>query len=390
MTSYNSLFYYRLYTVIFATAIIVFSLVVSHRFVQVIAEEERKKVELWASAIKVLAQAEFEQGTNFELIHNVVESNTTVPSILVNAEGTVLSTKNVDTLSINTPDKLAKRLHQMGSVNTPIEIHIPNEGTMLMYYDNSGVQRMLQNFPLVLLLAVALFVLLVALVINSSMRSEQNLVWVGMAKETAHQLGTPISSLLGWVTLLREKEPSVAQELEKDVVRLEKISTRFSKIGTKEDLQTADILTITRNCIGYMRKRTSQGVEIIDATGELSACARVNTTLWEWVVENLIKNALDAIGDKRGTVKISAQLSDNKLLLDIIDNGRGIAPNMHRKIFKPGYTTKPRGWGLGLSLCRRIVEGHYRGKIFILNSEPGVGTTMRVVMSAVKNRTPDE
>jgi anti-sigma regulatory factor (Ser/Thr protein kinase) len=382
MKYFNSLFYYRLYMLIFAAAIVVFSLVASHRFVQAIAEEERKKVELWAEATKVLAQAEFEPGTNFEFIHGVVESNTTVPSILVSvSSGAVLSTKNVDTLSINTPQKLAKRLRHMGSIHAPIEIHIPGEGDMRMYYDSSGVQRMLQNFPLVLLLAVALFVLLVVLVLSISKRSEQNLVWIGMAKETAHQLGTPISSLLGWVALLKEKEPIVAQELEKDVVKLEKISTRFSKIGTRDNLENADILQITRNCIGYMRKRASQGVEIVDATAELSVCARINTTLWEWVVENLIKNALDAIGDKQGVVKISAQQSGNKLLLDISDSGRGIAAKGYRKIFKPGYTTKPRGWGLGLSLCRRIVEGHYRGSIFVLNSEMGVGTTIRVVMN---------
>jgi len=377
----NYLFYFRLSIVILAVIIVLFSLIMSHRFVTSVAEEEHKKVELWAEAIKILTQSEFERGINFEFIHEVVESNTTVPCILIDEGGAVLSTKNVDLLEINTPDKLIKRIRNMENIHAPLEIHIPDEGKVFMYYDASRVQGMLQRFPLVLLVAVTLFILLVVLVISTSKSSEQNMIWVGMSKETAHQLGTPISSLLGWVALLKDKEPVMAQELEKDVVRLEKISTRFSKISSKDSLQVADIMSITRNCMDYMRKRTSQRVKIIDATDGLSANARVNITLWEWVVENLIKNALDAIGSETGIVKISAQLTNKKTMLDISDSGRGIPPRMYRKIFKPGYTTKPRGWGLGLSLCRRIVEDYYHGKIFVMNSEEGKGTTIRVVMN---------
>ena len=376
---FNSKFYNRLLGV-FAIAIVLFSLLVSQQFVNSVSEEERKKVELWAEAIKVLSLSDFEQGADFEFIHRVVESNTTVPCILVDDEDNVLSIKNIDSLKINTPKKLTEKIRRMKQVNKPIEIRIPGEGTTFMYYDSSRLQLMVKNFPLVQLGAGALFVLLIVLVIRISTRSEQNMVWVGMAKETAHQLGTPISSLLGWVTLLKSREPSVAQELEKDVVRLEKISTRFSKIGSTEDIATVDIMSIARRCARYMRERASKNVEIADKTEGLLAKARVNATLWEWVVENLIKNALDAICVKNGVVEISAHDLGKRVALDISDNGRGLPPNLHRKIFKPGYSTKPRGWGLGLSLCRRIVEGHYRGKIFVLSSEVGRGTTIRVIM----------
>jgi len=377
----NNLFYFRLSIAVFAVIIVLFSLIMSQRFVKSVAEEEHKKVEFWAEAIKILTQSEFEKGINFEFIHKVVESNTTVPCILIGESGVVLSTKNVDSLEINTPNKLAKRIRSMENVPPPLEIHIPDEGKVFMYYDASNVQRMLHRFPLVLLVAVTLFILLVTLIISTSKSSEQNMIWVGMSKETAHQLGTPISSLLGWIALLKDKEPIVAQGLEKDVVRLEKISTRFSKIGSKGNLQEVDIMTVTRNCVDYMRERTSHGVEIIDVTNGLSANVHVNITLWEWVVENLIKNALDAIGCESGVVKISAQITNKKIMLDLSDSGRGVPPSIYRKIFKPGYTTKPCGWGLGLSLCRRIVEDYYHGKIFVLNSEVGKGTTIRVIMN---------
>jgi len=355
----------------------------SQRFVNSIAEEEHKKVEQWANAIKMITQADFEQGTDFEFIHGVVESNTTVPCILTDEKGNVLSTKNVNATEINTPDKLAAWIQRMSKAHKPIEIHLPEEGTAYMYYDTSNVQGMLKLFPLALLGAVALFVLLVSLVIRSSKQSEQNMIWIGMAKETAHQLGTPISSLMGWLTLLHNKDPEIAQELEKDIVRLEKITTRFSKIGLKDDRQTVDILMVTRICAEYMQRRISKNVEIVDKTAGLSALAQVSATLWEWVIENLIRNAIDAIGAEKGTVEISAQISDKYVVVDVKDSGRGIPANMFRKIFIPGYTTKSRGWGIGLSLCRRIVEGYYRGKIFVLNSVPGKGTTMRVTLRTV-------
>ena len=376
------LFYFRLSIVVFAAAFVLVSLVVSHRFAKSVAEEEHKKVELWAEAIKILTQSEFEQGVNFEFIHKVVESNTAVPCILVDEAGAVLSTKNVNPLDVNTREKLAKRLRSMEKVHPPLEIHIPDEGAAFMYYGASRVQRMLLRFPLAQLVAAALFLLLVTLVVGISKSAEQNHVWAGMAKETAHQLGTPVSSLLGWTALLKDKEPAMAQELEKDVARLEKISTRFSKIGAKDNLQPVDVVSVARSCMDYMRRRTPRGVDMVDATNGLSATARVNATLWEWVVENLLKNALDAVGGGRGTVTVSAQATGKKIVLDVSDSGRGIPQGLHRKIFTPGYTTKTRGWGIGLSLCRRIVEGSCRGKIYVLSSAPGRGTTMRVVLKA--------
>ncbi|MDR1417202.1 MAG: HAMP domain-containing histidine kinase [Prevotellaceae bacterium] len=379
------LFYNKFFVIAFAAVIASYSIIVSQQFVNEVAEEERIKVELWADAMKVLAQAEFASGIDFEFIHKVVSSNTSVPCILVSEEGNLLSIKNITSSRVDTENKLKAQIRRMAEAHPPIQIVFPDGDVTLMYYDDSDVQNILKNFPYVQLSAITLLMALLYLVISTAKKSEQNMLWVGMTKETAHQLGTPITSMLGWLTLLKEKggDGEIAQELEKDVVRLQKISTKFSQIGVKENLHSVDIVQSARSCLDYMRQRASKNVIMVDDTCGLSANAKVNPMLWEWVVENLIKNALDAIGASHGTVKILAQKTEKRVVLDVQDSGRGISSKkLHKKIFTPGYTTKTRGWGVGLSFCKRVVEDLYHGKIAVLHSEVNKGTTIRVIMKA--------
>jgi signal transduction histidine kinase len=377
------LFYNKFFIIILAAVVASYSIIVSQRFINVVTEEERIKVELWADAIKVLTQTEATFDINVEFIHKVVSSNTSVPCILMSEDGCLLSTKNIDSTKINTVEKLQAHVERMKKIHNPIRITFADGDVILMYYDSSDIQNMLKNFPYVQLSAIALLITLLYLVISTAKKSEHNMLWVGMARETAHQLGTPITSMLGWMTLLKEKEgdSEIVQELEKDVLRLQKVSTKFAQIGVKENTQNVDIVQIARNSMDYVRHRASKNVALIDNTCGLSATAKVNVMLWEWVVENLLRNSLDAIGARSGTVKISAQRAGKKIVLDVMDSGRGIpSKKLYKKIFTPGYTTKTRGWGLGLSLCKRVVKDIYHGKIFVLHSELNKGTTIRVVM----------
>ncbi|MDR0567010.1 MAG: HAMP domain-containing histidine kinase [Prevotellaceae bacterium] len=385
MKKIKYIFYNKFFIIILAAVAASYSIVVSQRFINEVAEEERVKVELWADAIKILTQAEAPFDINFEFIHKVVSSNTSVPCILMSEEGCLLSTKNIDSTRINTPEKLRAQVERMNKANEPIRITFADGDVTLMYYDSSAIQNMLKNFPYVQLTAITLLITLLYLVVSTAKKSEHNMLWVGMARETAHQLGTPITSMLGWLTLLKEKEgeSESVRELEKDVLRLQKVSTKFAQIGVKENAQSVDIVQVARNSMDYVRYRASKNVALIDNTCGLSVNAKVNAMLWEWVVENLLRNALDAIGASSGTIKISAQRAGKKVAIDVMDSGRGIpSKKLYKKIFTPGYTSKTRGWGLGLSLCKRVVKDIYHGKIFVLHSEPNKGTTIRVVMKA--------
>jgi signal transduction histidine kinase len=369
----------KLLIVLLALLIGLYSIHVSQQFMNTVSESERKQVELWAEAIKVISQSDGEPGTDYVFIHNVVESNTSVPCILINEIGEILSFKNVSEESISTPEKLEKELKKMRDQNNPIEIDIPGEETLYMYYDDSNVQKILKKFPFYQILAITLLIGLIYYVITTSNKSEQNKVWIGMAKETAHQLGTPISGLLGWVEILKVEKPNIAEEIEKEVIRLEKISNRFSKIGTKENKNSiVDIQDIIEGCIDYASRRASKNIRIVEANRVSDKIyAKMSKILWEWVIENLIRNSVDAVGEQ-GIIEVETQIIERKICVDVKDNGKGIAPINHKKIFRPGYTTKNRGWGLGLSLCKRIIEDYYHGKIFVLSSDIGKGTTIRI------------
>ncbi|MDR0711843.1 MAG: HAMP domain-containing histidine kinase [Prevotellaceae bacterium] len=387
MSRIKYLFTNKFFIILLAVVVASYSIVVSQQFISKAAKEERVKVELWADAITVLTQAEATFDVNFEFIHKVVSSNTSVPCILVDEDGNLLSAKNIDSTAINTAEKVRAQIERMKKIHAPIHLSFPDGGVALMCYDNSAIQNVLKIFPYVQFLAIALLVTLLYLFVSTAKKSEHNMLWVGMAKETAHQLGTPITSMLGWLTLLKEKEVEreIARELEKDILRLQKISTKFAQIGVKENAQSVDVVHVARNSMDYMRHRASKNVVLIDNTCGLSANAKINAMLWEWVVENLLKNALDAIGAGSGTIKISAQKTGKKIVLDVQDSGRGISSKkLYKKIFAPGYTTKTRGWGVGLSLCKRVIEDIYHGKIFVLHSDVNKGTTMRVVVKSAK------
>ncbi|MGL4908933.1 MAG: sensor histidine kinase [Bacteroidales bacterium] len=374
--------HYRFLLIFFSCIIVIFSLLSTHRFTETLQEEERKKIEIWAESIKLLTNSDFSTGVDLEFIFRVVESNTTVPSIVVDSSFNLLSYKNIKANKLQTKDLLRKETNKMAKNNKPIKVENTNDGVVFIYYNMSRIQKTLSIFPWILSLIFFIFIGLVLMLVKTSKQSEQNLLWVSMARETAHQLGTPISSVLGWIVLLNEQpdQQYIATELEKDALRLKKISTRFSKIGQTETTEIVDIVAIIENTIRYMQKRTSKRIEIIDKTNSKQIFAKINSTLWEWVIENLLKNAIDAIALDNGKIEVLIEKNRKKLYIDIKDSGKGIPSSKHEKIFEPGFTSKKSGWGIGLSLCRRVVENIYNGKVFVLESELNKGTTIRVLI----------
>lgn len=345
-----------------------------------LAQEERKKVELWAKGMKELTQNR-DLNRDYSFILEVIKDNETVPMILTDENERVISTRNVKP-NKKRNEELDRLIEEMKSEHEPIEINLP-EGKQYIFYKDSTLLTRLSFFPLIQLAVVALFLFLSYYAFSTSKRAEQNQVWVGMSKETAHQLGTPTSSLLANLELLRMEElrnPAIVQEIEKDVNRLKKITERFSKIGSKPSLQPENIPTVLMNAVNYIKSRISGRVKFslhFDQNNDV--CAAVNRSLFEWVVENLFKNAIDSMNGE-GKIELSCYEKNKLLYIDITDEGKGIPKSKHKTIFQPGYTSKKRGWGLGLSLAKRIVEQYHNGKILVHYSEPGKGTTMRVIL----------
>ncbi len=354
------------------------SLIYTNRLVDTIEKDERKKVELWAEATRILVNTESNDlNINFPL--EVLENNTQIPVIVTNSLDSILFFRNLDTTRVNQHEYLRKKLAQMKNENDSILIEIGNNHFQYLYYHNSSLLKKLALFPYVQLAVIILFILVSYIAFSISRKAEQNKVWTGMSKETAHQLGTPISSLLGWVEILKQYkvEESILAELEKDTLRLEKIADRFSKIGSKPTLKKQNILVNLENSLTYIKTRGSKSIKFsTDFPGD-PILIPLNDTLFDWVIENLCKNAMDATGGS-GTVSLVCKETENHVIIDIEDSGKGIAKSKYKTIFKPGYTTKKRGWGLGLSLTKRIVEEYHNGKIFVLSSEPGVKTIIRI------------
>jgi signal transduction histidine kinase len=274
-----------------------------------------------------------------------------------------------------------RQLEKMKSETEPIEIELGDGIVQYVYYRNSTLLVQLTYYPYIQLGVILLFILVAYLAFSASRRAEQNQVWVGLSKETAHQLGTPISSLIGWVELLKEKHPDkkLVSELEKDAGRLEEITERFSKIGSKPILSNSNILEVLKESIAYLESRTSDQVIFTFDSDRQDYEVPINRVLFQWVVENLCKNSVDAM-EGSGTIKISVSDQHKQVLIDFEDSGKGIPKNRQKTIFKPGFTTKRRGWGLGLSLAKRIIEIYHKGKIFVLHSEPGKGTVIRIIL----------
>lgn len=372
--------------IIIALVIAFLSLVVSHGLVKDLSTEETKKMEVWSEAMKAFSHAD--NNTDLALVLKVLNGNTTIPVIVVDKIGTIQSCRNIEVPLTNKDSFLQNKVVDYRNENHKIRIYFQSIITNNMadssdyidiYYGESLMLKRLAIYPYVQLTVVLIFVLVIIFALLNMKKAEQNKVWVGLSKETAHQLGTPISSLLAWLEILtsRYSQDDLIKEMGSDVSRLQLIADRFSKIGSKPEPQLCNLTYTLENVVDYMSKRCSSKVKIIRDYSDASIYTKLNSSLFEWVIENLFKNAIDAM-DGRGTITISVIELSRKVVIDVSDTGKGLSKSKFRTIFKPGYTTKKRGWGLGLSLVKRIVEEYHQGKIFVKSSELNKGTTIRI------------
>src|SRR5690554_40586 len=354
------------------------TLFLSDRLVKELAREEQEKMEVWALATETLASESGPMADEMDvaLILRILEGNRTIPLILFDADTGERMAHNIKVPEKNSESFLEKKMHAFGQKHEPIVLHEMNQ---LLYYDDSRLLRQLQLYPFLQLVIISLFIGLAFLALNRSRRAEQNRVWVGLSKETAHQLGTPISSLMAWSEYLKLKQVDrdMLSEIDKDIARLQMIAERFSKIGSATDLDAVDLHEALERSLNYMKKRVSREVEFRVARPARPVQVKLNEPLFNWVIENLVKNGVDAMQGK-GAIAFAISEKGRYAYLDISDTGKGMPRSMFNTIFQPGYTTKERGWGLGLSLVKRIVEKNHEGKIRVKRSEPGVGTTFRI------------
>ncbi len=369
----------KLIFIVLAIGIVSVSTLFTNRLANSLALEERKKVEIWAEAIRQSNLAD--TNTNLDLIIKIIEGNTTIPIIYTDANNQVIFTRNLNEPKTGIAEFYKKEIASFKAKKTPIELNFDNSKQHL-YYDDSMFLKQLYYFPYVQFAVIITFILIAFFAFSGTKKAEQNQVWVGLSKETAHQLGTPISSLLAWVDLLkmRHKEDYLIGEMEKDVNRLRIIAERFSKIGSKPDLQIVSLNETLLNAVQYMAKRSSQKVTIqCHFPTEEPTFIKLNIPLFEWVIENLCKNAIDAM-DGVGRIDINVISKNEDIYIDVKDTGKGIDKRKFKVIFTPGFTTKKRGWGLGLSLAKRIIEEYHGGKIFVKQSELNTGTVFRIAL----------
>lgn len=365
-----------------AALIIILSTLFSNRLAHNLANEERKKMELWAEVVKQFATDPVKGvDMDYSLSLKVIQGNTNIPVILVDNKGTIIDYKNLDISKNDRTSNLKEIARKIIHKNKFIEIKINKNISQYVYYDDSKLLKQLTYFPFVELFVMFVFLIVTLSALSTSKRAEQDRVWVGLSKETAHQLGTPISSLMAWVDLLKLKDvdEELLTEISKDTQRLHTIAERFSKIGSKPEPQPQDIRPALENAVNYIRNRSSKKIKIITQLPDHAIIVYLNLQLFEWVIENLCKNAIDSMNGT-GEINIIATPNGKKLFVDITDTGKGIAKSNYKAVFKPGYTTKVRGWGLGLSLVKRIIEENHRGKIFVKTSEIGKGTTFRIIL----------
>ena len=368
----------KIVLVVMAIVIAVASLLVSHLLVKDLQREERNKMEVWAQAMQTLQEAD--ETTDLALVLSVIQGNKTIPVIVLDSDGQVMDYRNVDIRKKDSVRYVADYGHRMYKAGHFIQIG-DSVDYQLVCYDESTLLKRLSQYPYWQLGIVMIFVVVAIFALLSSKRAEQNKVWVGLSKETAHQLGTPISSLMAWVEILKENYPDddLIPEMNKDVKRLELIAERFSKIGSLPEPVDASMNEVLAHVIDYMDRRTSKKVEIISELPEENVVVKMNASLFEWVIENLCKNAVDAM-EGRGRIVLSLHDEGSKVIIEVADNGKGIRKKDLKSVFTPGFTTKKRGWGLGLSLAKRIVEEYHKGHIYVKSSEVGVGTTFRIEM----------
>ncbi len=373
----------KIMLVIAAIVIAVASLVVSHFLVRDLASEERNRMEVWAEAMHSLNTAD--ENTDLNLVLKVINENNTIPVIVLDSKGNAQTFRNLSGIEgRNYKDSLAYA-QKVGlewlSKGQSIKIGLDNSIDFIQVcYDESLMLKRLTAYPVVQLGVVLIFVVVAIFALLTSKRAEQNKVWVGLSKETAHQLGTPISSLMAWIEILKETYPNddLIPEMNKDVKRLQLIADRFSKIGSLPEPVPASLNEVMDHVIDYMDRRTSNKVKMIKDFQNCDIIVKMNASLFEWVIENLCENAVDAMGGEAGTITLHVEETANKAIIEVSDTGKGIKKKDIGNVFRPGFTTKKRGWGLGLSLAKRIIEEYHHGKIWVKNSEVGKGTTFRI------------
>ncbi|GHT76096.1 two-component sensor histidine kinase [Bacteroidia bacterium] len=380
---------FRYLFIVSAIIIAIVSVWVTNVLVDKLKEEERKKIEIWAESVVLNSSLNAETidpgafNDYNALMTKITEGNTTIPVIVTYDTGEVLDYKNIQVPEQGRDSFLKNKIKKFADKHHRIEARLDENFILYVYYDDSTVLKQLQLFPFVQLTVVFIFIIISFLALNSTQKAEQNKVWVGLSKETAHQLGTPISSLMAWVEYLKTKvsDPHLLDEMDKDVERLKTIAERFSKIGSNPEPEWMDLQEAVNEAVVYMGRRISSKVTISTAFPAEPVCTLMNESLFGWTIENLIKNAVDAM-DGQGEIKIQAFRKGSKIIMDVSDTGKGIPKSKFDAVFQPGYTTKKRGWGLGLSLVKRIIESYQKGKIYVYKSEIGKGTTFRIELNA--------
>lgn len=349
----------------------------TYNFFQIFKNEERVKMELWSTAQTTINKAN--ENTDLDLALKIMGNNTTIPMILTMPNDSIINFNNIEEEITSNRKLLERELKRLKSENKPIKMELSESDYRLVYYGNSPLLNKLKYYPIALLLIIILFAAVVYNFYRATKMAMQNKLWAGMAKETAHQIGTPLSSLIGWLELLKiEKvDENTLSEIEKDINRLQTIADRFSKIGSEPILEKFDIIEETKNAFEYLKSRSSKQVRFSFCAPENPILVKINPALHSWTIENLVKNAIDAMKGK-GDLEITIEEIENIVKIKVSDTGKGIAKKEFNKVFEPGFTTKKRGWGLGLSLTKRIVEEYHKGKIKVLHSEQGKGTTFQM------------
>ncbi len=354
----------------------------TYNFFQIFKNEERAKMEFWASALTTIANAN--ENTDIELPLQIITKNTTIPIFITDSKENIIDFNNIDEEISKDSIALKKYFNSVKNDNQPIKMERSNSKYQLVYYGDSPLLNKLKYYPVALLLIIILFGAVVYNFYRATKMATQNKLWAGMAKETAHQIGTPLSSLIGWLEILKldNVEESTIVEIEKDISRLQTITDRFSKIGSEPVLEKRDIIEDTKNTVDYLQTRVSQQVIFTFKAPEHPIFVAINPALHSWTIENLVKNAIDAMKGK-GSLAIAISELEDVVKIKITDSGKGIPKNQFSKVFEPGFTTKKRGWGLGLSLTKRIVQEYHKGRIKVAHSEIGKGTTMQMSFKKV-------
>ncbi len=366
---------------VIAMVIVAISVLFTNNLARSLQSEEQKNMAIWADATRQLILAEDDADIDF--VSSIIEKNTTIPVYICDAEGKVIASRNVEKESEN----LQILKSSNGDHHGPIELKIDESTTQYIYWDDSSLLTRLRYVPYAQFALIFIFIAIIVITMLTAQRSEQNRLWVGLSKETAHQLGTPISSLNAWQQLLADKYPDdeYVPQIKRDIERLQLIADRFQKIGSEPDLQPQNVVPVIESAVSYMRTRTSSRITIDDsALQNVERTVMLNAPLLRWVFENLLKNAVDAITGE-GTISLQIHENEHDVMLDISDTGKGIESAAQRRIFEPGFTSKERGWGLGLPLAKRIVEQYHGGKLILKQSQPGVGTTFRIVLKKPEN-----